>query len=468
MKISIPLSCLVLAVFSFAVVQVSSAADISLSKPPTNLVAGKTYKVSVDYDSPGPGIAQVQLFDSEWKVVATQWVAVAQTKGSETISVQIPSSAGASADNLWQAVLYDDAWSKLSEDFQYKISIGSTTSEESNPSDVPSEPATSVEPARSSVSAGSVEPSGSGGLQGDWMPEGDWTLEWSDEFTGTGSPEHWYPMLGYTPEEFGQNDAKGLRWNGSTEESAQMYSTMTGNHWLNGDGQLVIRAVTDKESSNDNGPKVETAYLQTGYPAAWDSSEPTNVRWEGTFFSPAEGSLYIAAKVRSDQVVGHSTWFAFWLFSQTRSYNGNSSDGTEVDIIEIAKGAPNYMSRSFNVANHWSQSGGSESKQFSAGTDPSSLSYVDVTDSDYHVYGIEWTPESMKCFVDGKLYYTFTTEIPSNPVDMMLLLTMEFQKDAWDPNQGDGRTSGPYVSDTKEMREMSRALIDYVRVYRKQ
>src|SRR5690606_21434096 len=98
---------------------------------------------------------------------------------------------------------------------------------------------------------------------------------------------------------------------------------------------------------------------------------------------------------------------------------------------------------------------------------PPSTSFVDVTDADYHTYGILWSPTSMQCFVDGKPYYTFTENIPSDTVDMMILLTLEFKVNAWDPNQGDGRTEGPFVFDSPEMREMSRVLVDSVRVYRK-
>ncbi|MGJ8653081.1 MAG: glycoside hydrolase family 16 protein [Opitutaceae bacterium] len=299
----------------------------------------------------------------------------------------------------------------------------------------------------------------------EWLPDGNWALDWADEFSGSGSVDNWHPMLGWTPTDYLNEDEKGLRWNGATANTAQMYSMRSGHHWLNGEGQLVIRAVCDKTQSNANGHRVETAYLMTGYPDRWDASEPTGVKWEGKFVSPQDCSLYISARVRSDQVVGHSTWFAFWLFSQTRAYNGNPVDGSEVDIIEIAKGAPNYMNQSFNVANHWAQSGGSESKQFNSASSPTSISLVDVTDSEYHIYSLEWTTEFMKCYVDGQLFYTFTENIPSDPVDMMLLLTMEFQPNAWDPNQGDGRSSGPFVSDTAELREMSRALVDYVRVY---
>ena len=72
----------------------------------------------------------------------------------------------------------------------------------------------------------------------------------------------------------------------------------------------------------------------------------------------------------------------------------------------------------------------------------------------------------MKCYVDGKLYYTFTENIPTDPVDMMILLTLEYQKNVWDPDQGDGRTEGPFVSDDEKLRVMSQVYVDYVRVYK--
>lgn len=310
--------------------------------------------------------------------------------------------------------------------------------------------------------------SNAAGPQTEWLPPGNWQLDWADEFSGTGEISKWFPLLGYNAPAFETNDRKGIRWSGSTEESSRMYSTRDGNHWLNGEGQLVMRIVTDKTQQNEHGNVVESAYLLSGYPQEWDSSEPYGVKWGGKFVSAADGPLYISARVRSDQVVGHSTWFAFWLFTETRAYNGNPADGTEVDIVEIVKGAPNYMDKVFNVANHWQLGGGSESLQFWEGGTPPSTSFVDVTDSAYHTYGIEWTLDYMKCYVDGNLFYTFTENIPTDPVDMMMLLTLEFQPNAWDPNQGDGRTTGPFISDGPDLREMSRAFVDHVRIYKKQ
>lgn len=302
----------------------------------------------------------------------------------------------------------------------------------------------------------------------EWLPPGKWTLDWADEFSGKGTPEKWFPLLGYNHVSFAENERKGIRWSGSTEESSQMYSTKAGNHWLNGDGQLVMRIVTDKTRTNEHGHVVEGAYLLSGYPEKWDKSEPNGSKWTGKFVSPKDGPIYISASVRSDQIRGWSTWFAFWLFTETRAYNGKPADGTEVDVVEIVRGKKEYMNKVFNVANHWKQDGtGSESLQFHEKGTPPSVSFVDVTDSDYHTYGIEWTTESMKCYVDGKLYYTFTENIPSDPVDMMIMLTLEYQLNSWDPDQGDGRTEGPFISDDEKKREMSRVLVDFVRVYKK-
>ena len=301
----------------------------------------------------------------------------------------------------------------------------------------------------------------------EWMPPGaEWELDWQDEFEGNGEITKWFPMIGYNSEAYKAETEKALRWSGKTEDSAWMYSTKTGNHWLDGEGNLVIRIVSDKTTTNEHGDKVNAAYLMSGYPEKWEKSEPNGVKWAGKFVSPKETPLYISCRVRTDQVKGYSTWFAFWLFTQTRAYNDNPEDGTEVDIIEVPKGEPNYLKTAFNVANHWSKSEGSESKQFNALSDPKATDLVDVSDSDYHIYSLEWSTEEMKCYVDGKLCYTFEDHIPSDPVDMMMMLTMEFKVNTWDPKQGDGRVDGPFVSDDEKMREMSRAYVDYVRVYK--
>ena len=320
-----------------------------------------------------------------------------------------------------------------------------------------------------------VEPGGK--LVGDksktgeqWLPEGNWKVDWQDEFDGTGEPKKWFPMLGYDPDAFATKKAKGLRWTDAKEDSAWMYSTKTGNHWLDGKGNLVLRIVSDKTDKNTLGPKTNAAYLLSGFPEKWDKSEPNNVKWGGKTVSAADGPIYICVRVKTNQLKGWSTWFAFWLFSQTRSYNDNPTDGTEVDIIEIVKGKPEWMSSIFTVANHWKDLGdgkpGSEAKMFNTASKPKASELVDVNDDKFHTYGILWSKTEMRCFVDGKNYYNFKEHIPTDPVDMLMMLTLEFKKNAWARDQGDGRTEGPCVSDDEKLREMSRVLVDYVRIYR--
>lgn len=328
----------------------------------------------------------------------------------------------------------------------------------------------------------------SSGGGGDWLPPAPsgktWVLDASksSEFNGSSNSKvvGWYPMLGWGPHEYFPNGSnytgdKGLQ---QANGAPQFYSMKSGHHWLNGQGQLVIRAVVDKSKPrNINGYRVETAYLQTGYPAAWDDDPNTDwADWAGTFVSPKAGPLYISAKVRTDKLQGYSTWFAFWLHSQTRAYNSRPVDGTEIDIVEIVKSKPDWAKKSFNTANHWNLTGGSQAQMFEKGHGNINFrpsTYVDVEDSGYHIWGVTWSTTKITCYVDGKKYYEFDNHIPSDPVDMMMMLTLEFaEKDThWWANKGDGRIEGPSVDDpnnNKTVREMSRVLIDYVRVHRAQ
>ena len=447
-KITIMLGLLLATAGTFA-----NAQSISLTSGPSEVQLGETYTVTLDSNLSEAGIVQIQLVHSSWKRIAEKWKETESGEQTTELELAVPADAELGENYFWQLLLYDRDWKKKKEVIVKDL-------ENINP------PAT--EPAGSPTKQPTEKTTTDTPPPVNWTPEGEWTIEWQDEFDGTGSPEKWYPFLGPTPTDFTDKTEKGLRWTGNTEDTSWMYTSKTGNHWLNGEGQLVMRIVADKNETNANGPKVSGAYLMTGYPEEWDSTEPSNVKWAGKFVSPADGALYISARIKTNQLKAHSTWFAFWLFSKTRSYNGDPTDGTEVDIVEIAKGKKDYINHTFNVANHWKQNGeGSEALQLNSASNPTATSLVDVNDDQYHVYGVEWTKESMKCYVDGKLYYTFTENIPTEPVDMMILLTLEFQKDMWDPDQGDGRTEGPSVSDDEKMREMSRVLVDYVRVYTK-
>lgn len=461
-----PIAIIAAAILAWAIATPTAtlAQTIAMSGQDQPVQVGSPATLSVSYETTVAGIVQIQLIDSNWNRIADKFENIESGNGQTKLSIEVPTTTNPANNYRWQVLLYDRQWKKLAEDVAGDVVVTSkgVAPKVVNPADAKPSGTDEVSVTPTGVVIAASEEMDS------WVPPGLWNLEWADEFSGKGEPEDWYPLLGYNPDEYKQRSAKGIRWSGDTEESAWMYSTKTGNHRLTGTGQMAMRIVCDKTDTNEHGPKVNAAYLLTGYPDQWDKNEPNNVKWAGKFFSPAEGPLYLSARVRTDKVVGYSTWFAFWLFTETRAYNGNPADGSEVDVVEVVKGKPEYMSHCFNVANHWKKSGGSESKQFNAASRPRPQAYVDVNDDQYHTYGVEWSREAMKCYVDGKLFYTFTENIPTDPVDMMILLTLEFKPNSWDPHQGDGRTEGPFVSDTPDMREMSRVLVDHVRVFRQE
>jgi len=360
-KTTIILGLLLATVGTFA-----SAQSVSLTGGPSEITPGETYTVTVDSDFSEAGIVQVQLVQASWKRIAEKWKETQSGKQTTELELSVPADAVIGENYFWQVLLYDSDWKKKKEEIVKELK------------------GSDVKPSKALANATkkpAVEPAADVSHLANWTPEGEWSIDWQDEFDGKGSPKKWYPFLGHTPTDFADRTEKGLRWTGKTEDSSWMYTSKTGNHVLNGKGQLVMRIVAEKDKTNANGLKVSSAYLMTGYPEKWDDTEPTNVKWAGKFVSPADGPLYISARIKTNQIKGHSTWFAFWLFSQTRAYNGNPADGTEVDIVEITKGKKDYINHSFNVANHWAQGGkGSEALQLNSGSDPTAKSLVDVND----------------------------------------------------------------------------------------
>ncbi len=270
------------------------AQSVTLSKKVPSVQAGTDVSLNVETQLSVAGIVQAQLVGADWKPVAEKWKEIEAGNQTTTLTLAIPSDVASGKNYFWQLLLYDRQWKKEKEAIVKDVEIqavakakppeGKTAkgkTANSSADKMPDDP----KPEIGNIGSATVGP--------DWTPPGNWSIQWQDEFDGSGIPENWHPFLGYTPPDFSKRTEKGLRWNGKTEDSSQMYSAKSGHHWLNGEGQLVLRIATDKAASNANGTKVDAAYLMTGYPEKWDKSEPHNVKWGGKFFSPAEAPLQI-------------------------------------------------------------------------------------------------------------------------------------------------------------------------------
>jgi len=122
-------------------------------------------------------------------------------------------------------------------------------------------------------------------------------------------------------------------------------------------------------------------------------------------------------------------WSAFWLQSPGVENGGTPAvDGTEMDIMETCCGPANH-------AVHWGGYGA---------THQSVVQTIGLPLSEWNTYGLEWTPTSLKFWVNGQLSWTFTSAI-SQRTDEWIRLTQE--------------TDGDFCGGQCDF------LVDYVRVY---
>ncbi len=170
----------------------------------------------------------------------------------------------------------------------------------------------------------------------------------------------------------------GYGW-GNNEK--QYYTNKRENISTNGKGQLVISAIKLDENNDEH-----MSYRCFLYQDCLYSSAKVVTRGKLGF---QYGS--ISARIQTTDGVG--MWPAFWMLGVPRpSCDGWPSCG-EIDIMETRGSDPFTSVASLHGPGY---SGGSAlSSYYSAGNDPLSAGY--------HVYRVDWLPNSIKFYVDGRL-----------------------------------------------------------------
>jgi len=167
-----------------------------------------------------------------------------------------------------------------------------------------------------------------------------------------------------------------------------------------------------------------------------------------------EGSSYTSARiltkgkysfqygkiaVRAKLPAGGGTWPAIWMLGDNISAVSWPACG-EIDIMEHVG---NQLNKIHGTLHHPGHSGGNG--------DGSTVMISNVT-TEFHIYSLEWSPASVKFFVDDVLFYTFTNtaQLPFNQKFFIILNV------AMGGNFG-GAIDPNFTSGAME--------IDYVRVY---
>lgn len=254
-------------------------------------------------------------------------------------------------------------------------------------------------------------------------------LIWSDEFTGEVNArpaDHWFFFNAW---------GAGV-WRDAVQTTTDAF--------LDGSGHLVMQG----RIGNDN--KFYTSYLQT---YDWPASASA---WT-TFGPPAQlgKKKYIEVRVNLEQFKGFGPWCGFWLFDPSDTYDGDASNGTEIDIFEYPSwpGKDTWM----NVANHWGAQGsttGHEGEYFNTADKGINVPLT----TGWHTFGLEWYRNKLIYYCDDvEVWQTSNGVSTSN--GQALMLTVEYDAppgDAWGINQDvlNNRQNFP-----------TRFIVDYVRVY---
>ena len=251
-------------------------------------------------------------------------------------------------------------------------------------------------------------------------PSSGWTLVWNDEFNGADGSAPDSSKWTY--------DLGGKGWG---NQELECYTNSTKNVQIKG-GNLVISAVKENVTCSDG-----------------TASNYTSARLKTqALFSQTYGRFEARIKIPA----GQGMWPAFWMLGNNIGSIGWPACG-EIDIMEDIGKEPGTI--------HGSLHGPSTSTRTSDASAPFSLPAGQNFADDFHLYAVEWEPNTVRFYVDSNLYATFTqaqwpaggTWVFDHPFFLLLNVAVG---GSW-PGSPDNTTQFP-----------QQMLVDYVRVYTKQ
>ena len=158
---------------------------------------------------------------------------------------------------------------------------------------------------------------------------------------------------------------------------------------------------------------------------------------------------YGRVEVRSKNPSGTGTWPAIWMLPSENTYGHWPSSG-EIDIMEHVGYVPDtiYGTVHTKAYNH------------NIGTQKGGMLAVGDSESDFHVYSIEWTSEKIDFLIDESIYFSFKNEGLTSkewPFDQSFHLILNLAVGGnWGGLHGIDDSIWP-----------QRMEVDYVRVYQK-
>jgi len=251
------------------------------------------------------------------------------------------------------------------------------------------------------------------------LPDG-YGLVWTDEFNDSRTPEG-KPVL---------RPDKGEWW----------YET-GGSGWGNNELQYYVAGTTfynDTLAAISDGTLKIKAIKQKYYGMEYVSIRMnTSNSWTYGYF-----------ETRAKLPGGKGVWPAFWMLP--KNFQSWPLDG-EIDIMEYVGYDPDVVHASVHT----------EAYNHKIGTQKTSTKKIVNAETEFHVYGLDWTETRIRGYVDGELYFTFSNDGTGNkktwPFNAPFYLKLNLAIG--------GDWGGAMGIDTQIF--PSTYEIDYVRVYQK-
>jgi beta-glucanase (GH16 family) len=270
---------------------------------------------------------------------------------------------------------------------------------------------------------------GQGVSQGQAVPAGSpWKLVWADEFDKPGLPDpaKWDYETGFIRNNEQQYYTRERRENARVE-----------------DGLLVIEARKEQWKNAAYDPNAKAAgrgRRSRAFAEYTSASLITRGKASWTY-----GRIEVRAKLPA----GRGTWPAIWMLGTNVRQVGWPTCG-EIDIMEFVGYEPGVIHANVHTKKY----------NHAIGTGKGDKMTIPDASEAFHVYAVEWEPDRMDFFVDGKKYFTFRNEGAGADAwpfdqDQYLILNLAIGG-SWGGQKGIDDSIFP-----------QRYYFDYVRVYQK-
>lgn len=240
-------------------------------------------------------------------------------------------------------------------------------------------------------------------------------LVWSDEFEKAGAPDpqNWTYDIGIGEGGWGNREIQSYTKNA---ENVRVEN-----------GRLVINAIKNNAGQ-------------------WSSARVKSQGRQSFEF----GTIEFRAKLPA----GSGTWPALWLLGENITQVGWPSCG-EIDVMEHVGKTPGKIHGSLHSPSSFGN------------TQNTATTTVSDFDTEFHVYSVDWTPESITFRVDGIAYYTYAPN-PKNsdnwPFEGPFFLIMNIAMGGNFGSDPQYETGGQRNGVDPDL-EFAEMLVDYVRVY---